>query len=92
MPYLSFVYQLYVKYRLVLQLQDDNADSIPCRVTEAGWWKVHEGHRAQVAGAEQKVIEEILAGRNCAATRASELIRGTVDIRISLNDDGPPDN
>ena len=77
---------------LALRLQDHNADSIPRRVTKATWWKVHEGYRTQVAGVEPKVIEEILAGHNCAATRERELIRGTVDLRISLNDDGSPGN
>jgi hypothetical protein len=61
-------------------------------VTKAVWWKVHEGYRVQVAGAEQKMIEEILASQDCAATRECELIRGAVDIRISLNDDRSPDN
>ena len=77
---------------LTLRLQDHNADSIPRRVTKATWWKVHEGYRTQVAGAEPKMIEEILASRNCAATRECELIGGAVGIRISLNDDRSPDN
>ena len=53
---------------LALRLQDHNADSIPRRVTKATWWKVHEGYCAQVGGVEPKVIEEILAGKGCAAT------------------------
>ena len=77
---------------LALRLQDHNANSIPGRVTQSAWRKVHEGYRAQVAGVELKVIEEILARHNCAATRVRELIRGTVDLRISLNDNGSPDD
>ena len=77
---------------LALRLHDHNADSIPRLATKTTWWKVREGDRAQVAGVEPKVIEEKLAGSNCAATRERELIRGTVGLRISLNDDRSPDN
>jgi len=53
---------------LALRLQNHNADSVPGRVTQSAWRKVHKRYRAQIARVEPKVIEEILAGRNCAAT------------------------
>ena len=61
-------------------------------MTKATWWKVHEGYCAQVAGVQAKVIEEILAGNSCAATRERELIRRAVGLRIPLNDNRSPDN
>ena len=77
---------------LALWFQNHNADSVPRRVTRSAWWKVHERYCAEVGGVEPEVIEEILADHNRAATRERELIRGTVDFRISLNDNGSLEN